>query len=68
MRKSDQSDSQFLVRYRLVIDDKPNIENKVVTNDHVLKDNYGYFDNVLYYTYPEYSDGKIVNEVNKLGF
>lgn len=67
MRKSDQSDSQFLVRYRLVIDEKPSIEDKISVNKE-LKDNYGYFDNVLYYTYPEYSNGKIVNEVNKLGF
>ena len=67
IRKSENSDSQFLVRYRLVIDDKPEIQEWMQIDDK-YKGIYGKFDNVLYYTYPEYSNGKIVNEVNKLGF
>ena len=72
IRQSDNSNNQFLLRYRLVIDDKPEIVNWITVKDSdgnsVTKSNYGEFNNVLYYTYPEYSNGKIINEVNKLGF
>lgn len=73
IRKSDNSDSQFLIRYRLVIDEKPEIVNWINlgqdnNGNDIIKGNYGNFNNVLYYTYPEYYEGKIVSEVNKLGF
>lgn len=73
IRQSDDSDNQFLIRYRLVIDEKPEIiEWKNLGQDNngndIIKGNYGNFNNVLYYTYPEYYEGKIVSEVNKLGF
>jgi hypothetical protein len=38
------------------------------SGNDIIKGNYGNFNNVLYYTYPEYYEGKIVSEVNKLGF
>jgi len=73
IRHSDNSNTDFLVRYRLVIDEKPEIVNWIKTGvnengEDILKGNYGSFNNVLYYTYPEYYEGKIVKETNKLGF
>ena len=68
IRKNDQNNSQFLIRYRLVIDDKPEIVDWIRIDEDNYKGNYGSFNNVLYYTYPEYSNGTIINEVNKLGF
>ena len=73
IRQSDYSDNQFLIRYRLVIDEKPEIVEQIKigeddNGDNIIKGSYGSFNNVLYYTYPEYYEGKIVSEVNKLGF
>ena len=72
IRQSDYSDNQFLIRYRLVIDEKPEIVEQIKIGEDngsgIIKGSYGSFNNVLYYTYPEYYEGKIVSEVNKLGF
>lgn len=73
IRQSDYSNNQFLVRYRLVIDEKPEIVEQISigkddNGNEIIRGNYGNFNNVLYYTYPEYYEGKIVSEVNKLGF
>lgn len=73
IRHSDNSNMDFLVRYRLVIDEKPEIVDwinlgKDDNGNDIIKGSYGSFNNVLYYTYPEYYEGKIISEVNKLGF
>ena len=44
------------------------INNGKSDGSNIIKGSYGSFNNVLYYTYPEYYEGKIVSEVNKLGF
>lgn len=84
IRQNTTSDVQYPIRYRCVIDEKPEIEfyvNADTANRYGRKmtwtelENpnasyvgaYGEFDNVLFYTHPDYSDGRVVLETNQLG-
>ena len=83
IRKSPNSDIQRNLRYRVVIDEKPETimwvnrdkqPNKpkysaVVSSSSTLPKvgAYGDFENILYYTYPEFYNDEIVLETNKLG-
>ena len=80
IRQSTTSDIQYTIRYRCVIDEKPEIVeyvsqdnyNKVLTSDeletHAYIGSYGTFNDVIYYTHPEVTrDGKIALETNRLG-
>lgn len=78
IRKSANSDIQYALRYRLVIDEKPEIMLWINQEDYSTEvpisdlltpkiGAYGKFNNILYYTYPEVYDGQIVLETNKLG-
>ena len=67
--------SQTAIRYRLVIDNKPEIigytnstHNTVASfEDEGTVPYYGVFNDLIYYTYPEYSENVVVLETNKLG-
>ncbi len=61
IKESTASDSQYALRYRCVIDEKPEI---LGTKDN--KPYYGVFDNIIYYTYPEEFEGQTIAETNKL--
>lgn len=64
IRNSEKSEYSTPIRFRVAIDNKPEPIGK--ESDHYI---YGEFDNVLYYTYPTFSeDDKIIDEVNKLGY
>lgn len=75
IRQSETSNIQMAIRYRLVIDDKPEIvgytnsthNNKVSELVENSVPYYGEFDNLIYYTYPEFYEDQIVLETNKLG-
>lgn len=78
IRKSANSDVQYALRYRLVIDEKPEIMLWINQEDYSTEvpisdlltpkiGAYGKFNNILYYTYPEVYNGQIVLETNKLG-
>ncbi len=79
IRQSTTSDIQYNIRYRCVIDEKPEINCYVDAATYSQKLNwnqmeytpyvgaYGEFDDVLFYTHPEYSDGQIALETNRLG-
>ena len=78
IKKSPNSDIQYALRYRLVIDEKPEIMLWVNQEDYStevsISDStspkigaYGKFNDILYYTYPEVYNGQIVLETNKLG-
>lgn len=74
IRKSPNSDIQCNLRYRVVIDEKPEIAFWVDSNTYSSEIStgsrtgaYGKFNNILYYTYPEYYNGEVVLETNKLG-
>lgn len=78
IKKSPNSDIQYALRYRLVIDEKPEIVLWVNQEDYSTEVSisdfttpkigaYGKFNNILYYTYPEVYNGQIVLETNKLG-
>lgn len=66
---------QTTIRYRLVIDDKPEIigytnstHNEIVTQENENSiPYYGVFNDLIYYTYPEYSEDTVVLETNRLG-
>ena len=62
IKQSSQSNSQYSLRYRCVIDEKPEIIG--VNNNRSY---YGVFDNLIYYTYPEEYNGTTIAETNKLG-
>ena len=67
--------SQTAIRYRLVIDNKPEIigytnstHNTVASfEDEGAVPYYGVFNDLIYYTYPEYSENIVVLETNRLG-
>ena len=67
--------SQTAIRYRLVIDNKPEIigytnstHNTVASfEDEGAVPYYGVFNDLIYYTYPEYSENVVVLETNRLG-
>ena len=67
--------SQTAIRYRLVIDNKPEIigytnstHNTVASfEDEGAIPYYGVFNDLIYYTYPEYSENVVVLETNRLG-
>ena len=67
--------SQTAIRYRLVIDNKPEIigytnstHNTVAFfEDEGAVPYYGVFNDLIYYTYPEYSENVVVLETNRLG-
>ena len=78
IKKSPNSDIQYALRYRLVIDEKPEIMLWVNQKDYSTEvpisnfitpkiGAYGKFNDILYYTYPEVYNGQIVLETNKLG-
>lgn len=80
IRQSTTSDIQYTIRYRCVIDEKPEIVEYVSKDDYnrVLTTNelettphigsYGTFNDVIFYTHPEVTrDGKIALETNRLG-
>ena len=78
IRKSPNSDVQYSLRYRVVIDEKPEITmwvnnngqkySAIVDSSYISKTGaYGDFENILYYTYPEFYNNEIVLETNKLG-
>ena len=77
IRQSTTSDIQYTIRYRCVIDEKPDIECYVDAETHSYIPNtnsvetvpcYGIFNDVIYYTHPEVTrDGKIALETNRLG-
>ena len=66
---------QMAIRYRLVIDNKPeiigytNATHDAIANeyDEIQIPYYGVFNDLIYYTYPEYFDNTTVLETNKLG-
>lgn len=66
---------QIPIRYRLVIDNKPEFvgytnfnHDQSVDEDSTEKvPYYGKFHNLIYYTYPEFSEDTVVLETNKLG-
>ena len=58
IRESTTSDVQYSIRYRCVIDDIPEKNSN---------GEYDTFENILYYTYPEYYEGQVVAETNVLG-
>ena len=62
IKPSTQSNEEYSLRYRCVIDEKPEI-----LGEYNNKPYYGVFDNLIYYTYPEEYEGKVVAETNKLG-
>jgi len=67
--------SQMAIRYRLVIDNKPEImgytnsthDTAAATEDEGAVPYYGLFNDLIYYTYPEYSEDVVVLETNRLG-
>ena len=63
IKQSTQSNSQYSLRYRCVIDEKP----EILGIDENNKSYYGVFDNLIYYTYPEEYNGEIIAETNKIG-
>lgn len=84
IKQSTTSDVQYPIRYRCVIDEKPEIEfyvNADTANRYSRKmtwtelENpaskyvgaYGEFDNILFYTHPEYSGDRVALETNRLG-
>ena len=76
IRKDNISGIQKMIRYRLVIDNKPEIIGYTnSTHDDEVSElsseekipYYGKFDNLIYYTYPEFDSGDIILETNKLG-
>lgn len=79
IKQSTTSDIQYNIRYRCVIDEKPEINCYVDAATHSQKLSwgqmeytpyvgaYGEFDDVLFYTHPEYSDGRVALETNRLG-
>ena len=85
IRKSTSSDVQYLVRYRTVIDEKPEIQGYVnaeryeglpkystLLNWDEIQFNsyvgtYGEFDDIIYYTHPDFFNGETILETNRLG-
>lgn len=85
IRKSTSSDVQYLVRYRTVIDEKPEIQCYInaekyeglpkystLLNWDELQFNsyvgaYGEFDDIIYYTHPDFFNGETILETNRLG-
>ena len=86
IKKSTTTDTQYTVRYRCVIDEKPEIvgytnsqaesglfrytrlfeqEDLKTSNSYVGI--YGSFDDLIYYTHPEFANGQVVLETNRLG-
>lgn len=63
IKQSTQSNSQYSLRYRCVIDEKP----EILGIDENNRPYYGVFDNLIYYTYPEEYNGEIIAETNKIG-
>ena len=63
IKPSTQSDAEYSLRYRCVIDEKP----EILGTDNNNRPYYGVFDNLIYYTYPEEYEGTIIAETNKLG-
>lgn len=74
IRKSETSNIQMAIRYRLAIDDKPEIVGYTNSAHNAIADEqdedkipyYGVFNDLIYYTYPEYSEDTIVLETNRL--
>ena len=62
IKQNFQSGAEYSLRYRCVIDEKPEI-----LGENNGKPYYGAFDNLIYYTYPEEYDGTVIAETNKLG-
>ena len=84
LRQSTTSDTQYAIRYRCVIDEKPEIVEYVNANDTYYEKysqvlnatqrqtqaavgSYGTFNDIMYYTHPETSNGQTVLETNRLG-
>lgn len=61
IKQSVQSNTEYALRYRCVIDEKPEILG--VNNNRSY---YGAFDNLIYYTYPEEYENTIIAETNTL--
>ena len=71
IKKNTSSGINTPIRYRLVIDNKPEILG-YTTEKHSSQKNgtipyYGKHNNLLYYTYPERLNGETILETNKLG-
>jgi len=85
IRKSTTSDINYSIRYRCVIDEKPEIVEYVnadASNGHsrystTLSEqewevfpaigSYGEFDDIIYYTHPEFAADSVILETNRLG-
>ena len=63
IKPSTQSNEEYSLRYRCVIDEKP----EILGTDDNNRSYYGIFDNLIYYTYPEEYEGNVIAETNKLG-
>ena len=73
--RSSDSGIKMAIRYRLVIDNKPEIigytnnthDHKVDESDNNKIPYYGLFHNLIYYTYPEYTENSPILQTNQLG-